>query len=58
MQFFLLVSIMINWVLMSCSLLDVTSVSVYIYHDDGGDTFLRNVHNHLQDYMVSQSRRP
>jgi hypothetical protein len=37
----------------------VTSVSwnVTLHPEDGGDKFLRNVGNHLQDHMVSQTRR-
>jgi hypothetical protein len=31
---------------------------VEIRVEDGGDTFLWNVGNHLQDYTVSKPRRP
>jgi hypothetical protein len=52
-------SIVVLWVVTPCSGYQRLG-GTYRFHgpEDGGDTFLRNIGNHLQDYTASQPRKP
>jgi hypothetical protein len=56
--------IVVSWVMMLCRLLGGYQHfgGMYLLHvhhtEDGGNKFLQNAGNHLQDYMVSWPKRP